>query len=324
LAVTGPRAHWEGLQARAAARGWQLSPAGLHTAQGQPLPAGDEAQVYAALDLPWIPPCARGWPLPLDDPAAWERALADLLPWDAPRQAALHTHTTWSDGHLSVRALAQEALARGIRVLAITDHSPSLKVARGLSADDLARQRAEIQAAQADVGSGLRLLQGAEVDILPDGRLDYPDEVLERLDVVIASPHQALNQSPAEATARLLRAVAHPRVHILGHPTGRMIPRRAGLAPDMARLVQAAARHRVALEINANPHRLDLGAAHARLALDAGAWLSINTDAHRGAELDYWPYGLAVARRAGASAARILNLWEPERLLQYLAQKGRP
>ena len=323
LAVTGPAAHWEGLQARAAALGLRLSSAGLQRADGQPLPAHDEAAVYEALGLPWIPPCARAWPLPLDQPKAWEQALADLVPWDVPRTAALHTHTVWSDGHLEIRALARAALARGLRILAITDHSPSLKVAGGLSAEDLQRQRREIHAVQADVGSGLRLLQGAEVDILPDGRLDYPDEVLAQLDVVVASPHQALKQGPEEATRRLLRAAAHPRVHILGHPTGRMIPQRAGLAPDMARVAAAAARHGVALEINANPHRLDLDAHHARVALAAGAWLSINTDAHRDGELDYWPYGLAVARRAGARAANILNVWAPESLLRHLAQKGR-
>jgi len=302
----------------------RLTPFGLHTTQGRALPADDEARVYAALGLPWIPPCARGWPLPLDAPDVWERALADLVPWDVPRVAELHAHTSWSDGRLDVRALAQEALARGIRVLAITDHSPSLKVAGGLSVEELRRQREDIRAAQADLGSGLRLLHGAEVDILPDGRLDYPDDVLAELDVVIASPHQALDQPPQEATARLLRAMANPRVHILGHPTGRLLPRRPGLAPDMARLAQAAARHHVVLEINANPRRLDLRAAHARMALDAGAWLSIHTDAHRGAELDYWPYGLAVARRAGARAARILNVQEPAALLARLAQKRRP
>ncbi len=321
LATTGPDAHWAALQAHAAARGLRLTPAGLYDAGGRPLPAASEAQVYAALDLPWIPPCAREWALPLDDAQAWARALATRLPWDVPRRAELHAHTTWSDGHLDVRALARAALDRGLRVLAITDHSVSLKVAGGLSADDLARQRAEIQAVQADLGSGLRLLQGAEVDILPDGRLDYPDEVLAQLDVVIASPHQALEQDPAQATARLLRAVQHPRVHILGHPTGRLLPRRAGLAPDMAQIVRAAAEHGVALEINANPHRLDLRAEHARLAVQAGAWLSIDTDAHRAAELDYWPYGLAVARQAGAEAAQVLNTWAPERLLQHLARK---
>ncbi len=318
LAATGPQAHWEGLQTRAAALGLRLQPTGLTDAQGRPLPAATEEQVYAALGLPWLPPCARHWPIPLDRPDLWEAALADLLPWDAPHTAELHAHTTWSDGKLSVRALAQAALARGLRVLAITDHSQSLKVAGGLSIDDLRRQREEIRAAQADVGSGLRLLQGAEVDILPDGSLDYPDEVLAELDVVVASPHQALDQGPAEATRRLVRAASHPRVHILGHPTGRMIPRRAGLPVDLDAVARAAAAHGVALEINANPHRLDLDGEAARRALVLGARLAVNTDAHRAAELDYWPYGLATARRAGARAAQVLNAWPAEGLLAFL------
>ncbi len=321
LFTTGPEAHWRALQARAAALGLHLTPHRLHDAAGRPLPGATEEAVYAALRLPWIPPTARVWPLALDRPAAWEEALSTLLPWDQTRQAELHAHTTWSDGKLSVRALAQAALERGLRVLVITDHSGGLRVAGGLSADDLRRQRAEIQAVQADLGSGLLLLQGAEVDILPDGSLDYPEEVLAELDLVIASPHQALGQDSATATQRLLRALAHPRVHILGHPRGRLISRRAGLAPDMARLVRAAAQYGVALEINANPHRLDLDSACARLAHQAGAWLSINTDAHRAADLDFWPYGLAVARRAGLTASSILNLWEPARLQAYLARK---
>ncbi len=306
--TTGSEAHWRAL----VAQGGEPWPASA------PLPT--EAAVYAALGLPVPPPEWREAAL---TPVlrTWPEHLADVVPWDAARRAELHSHSTWSDGRVSIRAMAEAAMARGIRILAITDHSVSLRVGGGLSPERLRQQREEIRAVQEALGQGIRLLQGAEVDILPDGRLDYPDDVLASLDVVIASPHQALKQSPAEATRRLVRAVQNPYVHILGHPTGRMLPHRPGLAPDMARVIRTAVQHRVALEINANPHRLDLRSRHVRLVRELGGWLAINTDAHHPRDLDYWPFGLAVARRGWAPHDRILNTWAPERLLRWLREK---
>jgi DNA polymerase (family 10) len=175
----------------------------------------------------------------------------------------------------------------------------------------------------AEAAAGIEVLAGAEVDILADGRLDYPDEVLAGLDVVIASPHAALSQDPATCTRRLLRAIAHPQVHILGHPTGRLIGRRAGLDPDVEALVQAAARHGTALEINANSWRLDLRDTHVRAAVAAGALLAINTDAHGPADFDQLRYGVLTGRRGWLTAERCLNAWSRADLASWLARKGR-
>jgi DNA polymerase (family 10) len=164
------------------------------------------------------------------------------------------------------------------------------------------------------------LLAGSEVDIHADGSLDYDDEILALLDIVVASPHVALKQSPDAATARLVRAASHPLVHIIGHPTGRMIGRRPGLEPDMHAVCEAAAEHSTALEINANPKRLDLRDRHVRLALESDALISINTDAHQAAHFDFLQYGVLTGRRGGLTAETCINAWSLERLQAWLAR----
>ena len=164
----------------------------------------------------------------------------------------------------------------------------------------------------------LTILAGAEVDILTDGRLDYPDEVLATLDLVVASPHAALTQDPAKATDRLLRAIENPYVTILGHPTGRMVNRRPGLSPDMPRVLAAVAARGIAVEINSNSARLDLRDTHARLALELGCKLAVDTDAHGPADLDQLRYGILTARRAGARAADVVNTLTASALRKWL------
>lgn len=317
--TTGSPAHWQALQDLAQRRGWSLTPQGLGR-PGAEEPIPEEEALYAALGLPWIPPELREGRGEIH--AAQQGALPDLLPWD-DLPASLHVHTDWSDGAASLREMVEAALARGIRVLAITDHSPVQKVARGLSVERLQQQRMAIEALRAEFRDRILLLHGAEVDILADGSLDYPDEVLDTLDLVVASPHLNLDQDSETATARLLRAVTHPRVHILGHPRGRMWPRRPGLPVDMVRLAQAAAEHGTALEINAQPHRMDLSEEDVRVAAAAGAWLSINTDAHTPADFGFVTFGLALARRCWVPKDQVVNTWPTERLLAWLQSKSR-
>lgn len=312
--ATGPESHWRALVARARQNGLELGPDGLARG-GTPVPLADEPALYAALGLPWIQPEWREQPLSSPPPALLEEK--DIL-------AELHSHTEASDGSLPLREMAEAAIARGCRVLAVTDHSRSSAQANGLSIERLLAQIAEIRRVQAELGERLTLLAGSEVDIHADGSLDYPDEVLAQLDWVVASPHAALTQGPAEATGRLVRAVSHPAVRVLGHPSGRLIGRRPGLAPDWDAVFAAAVAHGTALEINSNPMRLDLSADLARRALAAGAKLAINTDAHGAADLQLLHYGVRTARRAGATRADIVNAWPPERLLAFARGPRRP
>ncbi len=279
----------------------------------KPLAAATEEAIYAALGLPYLPPESR------EDRRVLEHEPPPLIELEDVR-AELHAHTTASDGKLEIEELARVAKLRGFHTLAITDHSKSQVIANGLDEQRLLRHVEQIRAADAEIG-GIRLLAGSEVDILPDGRLDYDDEILAKLDVVVASPHAALRQDPATATARLLRAIRHPLVHVIGHPTGRIINRREGLSPDMTALFEAAVEHDTALELNASWLRLDLRAGHLRGALGHGAKIAINTDAHRESNFDNLVYGILTARRAGLEAGSCINTWPAEKLYSWLASK---
>jgi DNA polymerase (family 10) len=237
-------------------------------------------------------------------------------------QAELHSHSTWSDGTLSVRQMAEAARARGMKVLAITDHSASLGVAGGLSVDEIKAQRTEIDAVQAELGDTIRLLQGCEVEIRADGSLDFPDEALAELDLVIAALHVSLRQPRDQVTERMLNAISNPHVDIIAHPSGRLIPNREGADLDMEAVLKAAVEHGVALEINAHPSRLDLEDIYARRAWQMGIRLCVNTDAHSASDLDMLPFGVATARRAWVQAKDMLNTWQPEKLLEWLRRRG--
>jgi DNA polymerase (family 10) len=235
----------------------------------------------------------------------------------------LHAHTTWSDGRSTSRQMAEAARDRGYKVLAITDHSPSLGVTGGrLTAEEIPAQRAEIEAAQRELGDSILLLQGSEVEIRADGSLDYPDEVLASLDIVFASLHVSLRQPRQQVTERLLTAVRNPHVDVIGHPMGRLIPNREGADLDMEAIFKAAAESGVALEINAHPSRLDLDDVHSRRAIELGIPLSINTDAHVADELDLIYYGVETARRGWVEAKDVINTWAPEKLLAWLRKRG--
>ena len=192
----------------------------------------------------------------------------------------------------------------------------------GLKIEELEEQRAEIELLRAELGDSPLLLQGAEIEIRADGTLDYPDEVLAKLDIVIASLHSSLRQPREQVTARLLNAIRNPHVDIIAHPTGRMIPNREGADLDMEAVFAAASEHGVALEINAHPSRLDLDDVYTRRAIELGIPISINTDAHSDSDLDLLFFGIATARRAWVRPENVINCWGRERLLAWLAARG--
>jgi DNA polymerase (family 10) len=273
-----------------------------------------EEDVFAALGLCFMPPEMR------EDRGETELKATPRLVEVADIRAELHSHTTASDGSLSIAELAERARKRGFHTLAVTDHSQSSAIANGLKPDRLRAHMAAVREAGRGI-KGLRLLAGSEVDILADGRLDYDDELLAELDVVVASPHSALSQEPAAATARLLKAVKHPLVHILGHPTGRLILRRTGLQPDMPAIIAAAKAHSVALEINAHWLRLDLRDTHVHAAVEAGCLIAINCDVHHPDDFDNLRYGVLTGRRGWLTPEQCVNCWDADRLHEWLASK---
>lgn len=298
--------------------------AGASPAAAAPVPpfAADrtdppDAPVYRALGLPYIPPELR------EGRGEIAAALARRLPRLIARadlKGDLHVHTSASDGTATLAEMAEAARAMGHQYLAICDHSQSLRIARGLSPERLREQVAEIR--RLDQWSDFRLLAGAEVDILRDGTLDYPDEILAELDVVVASIHSHMGLSEAEQTERLLRAIENPHVDIIGHPFGRVIGRREPMALDFPRILEACARTGTALEISASPSRLDLSAEHARMAKEAGVKLVINTDAHSVRELELLPYGVGQARRGWIEPGDVVNAWDLPELLEWLGRSS--
>ena len=232
-------------------------------------------------------------------------------------QGDVHSHTKWSDGRATMLEMARGAQAMGYRYLGVTDHSPRIKVVNGLDADRLLAQSREMAEVQAQV-PGIALLQGIEVDILEDGALDLPDMVLELLDVVIASPHVKLRQEEAAMTQRMLRAVSHPHVDVIGHPTGRRPGSREGANYDFEAVFKEAARNHVALEIDCDPARMDLSPEMARVALECGCNFALDADAHAPAEFAYVPMGMWIARRAGIPEDRILNFLHLDELTDVL------
>lgn len=317
--ATGSKDHNVRLRELALKRGLSLSDQAFLRSDGSELLCAQEEEVYQTLGLPWIPPELR------EDRGEIQAALAGELPQVISTEdiiADLHTHSTWSDGKLSIREMAKAAQVRGLKVLAITDHSASLGVAGGLSVDEIQAQRSEIDAVQSELGDSIRLLQGCEVEIRADGALDFPDEVLASLDIVIAALHSGLRQPRQQVTERMLSAIRNPHVDIIAHPTGRMIPNREGADLDIEAVFRAAVEHGVALEINAHPSRLDLDDVLARRATQLGIPLSINTDAHSDHDFDMLPFGVATARRGWVRAADVINAWGTDQLLDWLRRRG--
>jgi len=279
-----------------------------------------EEEVYAMVGLPLIPPELR------ENTGEIEAAMADKLPnlmTLADIQADLHMHTVWSDGTLSVREMAEEARQRGRKFIVITDHSQYSAIANGLSVERILQQQDEVRQVDAEMQADLRVFHGVEMDIRSDGTLDYPDEVLAKLDFVIASLHFGLRQPREQITARLLNAIRNPHVDLIGHPRGQYIPDREPADLDMDAVFEAARQHGTALEINANPRRLDLEAQFARRAVELGILISINTDAHSADHMDLMHYGVLTARRGWVDAKSVLNTWPVERFIEWTKNRGK-
>lgn len=317
--ATGAKDHNVRLRELALKSGLSLSEHGFKEEGGEEILCATEAQVYETLNLPWIPPELREDRGEVE--AAEQGQLPELITTDSIR-GDLHTHTDWSDGRATLAEMVQAAIAEGYRYLVISDHSRSLAVANGLSLERLKEQRLAIDAMQAEVGEAIRLLQGSEVEILADGSLDYPDEVLAGLDLVVASLHTSLRQPREKVTARLLNAIRNPNVDIIGHPTGRLLGRRDAADLEMEAILAAAAEAGTVLEINANPERLDLNDGHARRAVELGCMLAINTDAHEPDHFHFMEFGVATARRGWVEPSSVLNTWPLDALLGWLEGRG--
>lgn len=318
--ATGSKDHNVQLRQLALDKGLSLSEHALTRVKGgAEILCDTEEKVYKALALPWIAPELR------EDRGEVQAAKAGKLPKLIEVEdikADLQVHSDYSDGKLSMLEMARIAARRGIQVIAFTDHSVSLGVTGGLSIADHKKQAAEIKKVQSQLGDSIRVLHATEVEIKADGSLDYPDEFLASLDLVLASLHTSLRQPREKIMLRLLNAVRNPHVDIIGHPTGRLIPDREGADVDMEALLRAAAETGVALEINAHWSRLDLDDVHARRARELGIPISINTDAHSEADFDVLFYGVATARRAWLEAKDVINCWQPEKLLKWLKDRG--
>jgi DNA polymerase (family 10) len=264
-----------------------------------------EADIYARLGLPFIVPELRVGTDAID--AALAGNLPTLVELGDLR-CDLHLHTNWSDGRNTIREMVETAKALGHEYIAITDHSQSSRVANGLSPERLLEQMKQIRDLNAEI-DGIEVLAGSEVDILRDGSLDFPDEILAQLDIVVASVHSGFALGETEMTERMIRAIENPFVKIIGHPTGRLLGRRSGYAINLEAVIDAAAAHGVALEINAAPSRLDIGPSPVRKARACGVLLSINTDAHATSQLDRGILGINVARRGGLEKEDVLNTY---------------
>jgi DNA polymerase (family 10) len=300
---TGSKEHNVRLRELAARRGLRVSEYGVFDERtGARLAGATEEEVYGAVGLAYIPPELR------EDGGEIEAARAARLPALVTRadlRGDLHAHTDWSDGHHPLPRLVEAAQARGYEYVIVSDHSRSATIARGLDPEQLRAQVALIRALQPRYR--IRILAGTECDILADGSLDFPDELLDELDIVLAAVHSRFKQSRQEMTARIVRALAHPAVDVLVHPTGRLIGSRDPYDVDLEAVFAAARRHGKALEINCSSDRLDLGTAHARRAADLGIPLAISTDTHYLSNLDNVELGVGIARRAWVGPDRVLN-----------------
>lgn len=310
--ATGSQAHVDALAAHATSRGHTLQGAGLWRGS-EFVPTPDEAALYRALGLPLIPPELREG---TDELRRYAGGVPRLVETGDLR-GFLHCHTSFSDGSSSIEELALACRSAGYSYLGITDHSSSAAYAGGLRVDDLPRQWAEVDAVNRRV-DGIRVLKGIEVDILPDGRLDYSDEILSGFDFVIASIHNHLTMEQPEMTARMLRAMESPWPTIIGHPTGRLLLARNAYPLDLDAVFAAAAESGIAMEINADPHRLDLDWRVLGRARQAGVTISIGADAHSAASIDHVEFGIGIARKAGLGPEDVLNTRPLEDFLAFV------
>jgi len=318
LYLTGSIAHFELLRAHAAAAGCRLTAAGLYAADGALLPTASEDALYAALGLPCIPPEIRNGDEEIDRAARGDLptlvSLRDI-------RGDLHMHSIWSDGRDPIDAMVRGCRSLGYEYMAITDHSPHSAATRNLTADGVRKQAEEI-ARLREQHPGITILHGCEVDILADGRLDFPDKILERFDLVLASLHEAAGHSPEQLMKRYETTMKHPLVTIITHPTNRLVPHRAGYNLDYDRLFALAVETGTVLEIDGAPSHLDLDGAMARRAVAAGATVSIDSDCHRSEMLGrQMQLGIITARRGWVEPRHVLNTRSLADVRSFIAAK---
>jgi DNA polymerase (family 10) len=316
LHATGSAEHLDQLRTLAERKSTTLQADGLR--KGRRLMAAKEEDIYEALGLQFIEPELR------EGRGEIERALKGELPelvTDRDLRGILHCHTDASDGTETLKTMANATRKRGFQYFGVADHSQSAHYAGGLSPEEIDAQHQEANRLNKSFGKEFRILKGIESDILADGSLDYPDEILSRFDFVVASIHGRFKLDEKEQTARLLRAISNPRTTILGHMTGRQLMRRPGYDIDIEKVLRACARYGVAVEINAHPWRLDLDWRWHQAALDFGCMLSINPDAHSIGELDHMHWGVEMARKGGVPADRVLNAMSLPQLMRHLKRR---
>ena len=310
---TGSKAHNIRMRERAIKQGLKLNEYGLFDASEKRLAGTEEEEIFEKLGLPHIPPVLR------EDWGEIEAAAAGNLPnivQPEDIRGDLHMHTTWSDGKYSAEEMVEASRKRGYKYIALTDHSKSLGVAGGLSDKDLMKHTEECRALDAKYPD-IRVLAGTEVDIRQDGTLDYSDELLAKLDFVVASLHSGFKQDRATLTARVVRAMQNPYVRVIGHPTGRLLGDRDPYDLDLDEVMKEAARTRTCLEVNSNFHRLDLNDVHCRKAREMGVHVIISTDSHSYDDMLNLPYGVATAQRGWIEKDRVLNAKPVEEMLAF-------
>ena len=319
LFATGSPEHLRQLQGLAAARGFRLDENGLQRGRRR-IACKEEEDVYAALGLPFIAPELREGAGEIELAAA--QRLPDLVTAGDLR-GILHAHTVMSDGGHTLQQMAEATRKRGYGYFGVADHSRSAHYAGGLTLDEIAAQHALADELNDEHGGQFRIFKGIESDILPDGSLDYPNDVLDRFDFVVASVHSQFRLDRKTQTARMIRAVSNPYTTILGHMTGRQLLRRPGYDVDIEKVLRACAAHGVAVEINANPWRLDLDWRWHRRALDLGCLMSINPDAHTIGELDLIRWGVTMARKGGVPKENVLNCLDLASIDRYFEERKR-
>ncbi|OCA91331.1 hypothetical protein A8F94_05585 [Bacillus sp. FJAT-27225] len=312
---TGSKDHNVRMRQLAKERGEKISEYGVESESGVKTFESEE-EFYAHFGLPFIPPEIR------EDGTEVEKYTPELGLVSLDQiQGDLHMHSTWSDGAHTIEEMAEACREKGYRYIAITDHSQYLKVANGLTPERLREQNEEIRRLNAKY-TDFKILSGVEMDILPDGTLDYEDELLAELDIVIASIHSSFSQPREKIMMRLKTALENPHVDIIAHPTGRLIGRRAGYDVDIEMLISLAKETNTALELNANPHRLDLSYEYLKKAQEVGVKVAINTDAHKTGMLNHMGIGVAAARKGWIKSSSVLNTYTLDELLQFLHHRN--
>jgi DNA polymerase (family X) len=317
-ALTGNQSYLSVIEAHARQHGYILDQEGLRRGNEQ-VACHEEEAIFATLGLSYIPPELREG---LGEIEAAARGALPRLIDERDIQGVFHVHSTWSDGMATIEEMARTAQGLGYRYLGLSDHSQSARYANGLDPDRVREQHRLIDRVN-EMFNGLTILKGSEVDILPDGSLDYPDDLLSQMDFVVASVHSRFNMPQAEMTARIIKAMHNPYVTMIGHLTGRLLLAREGYALDIEAIIAEAVRLGVIIELNANPHRLDLDWRHLRAAHAQGLLTSINPDAHSPDGLRDVTYGVGIARKGGVTAEQVLNTRGLQDIQDWLAQRRR-